>query len=303
MDKILRIDMGADGGPKASESPVGDYAGLGGRALTSAVVSKEVPPLCHPLGEDNKLVIAPGLLSGTAAAMSGRISIGCKSPLTGGIKESNAGGQAAQVLARLGYAAIILEGLPKADALYKVFINKDGVTITEDNSLKMLGNYALVEKLTGEYGDKVAFVSIGQAGEMKMAAASIACTDMELRPTRHAGRGGTGAVMGSKGVKAIVLDDAGLKNRAPKDADAFKDAKTIIVLDRALSFGGPGGPVCSEIRSALYPLEKRPKVVSFVGGLGGRDISVAGFEEIVSRGIEIAKKGSSQEFEIFGVRE
>ena len=224
MDKILRIDMGADGGPKANETPIGDYAGLGGRALTSAVVSKEVPPLCHALGDDNKLVIAPGLLSGTAAAMSGRISVGCKSPLTGGIKEANAGGQASQVLARLGYAAVILEGLPKPDALYKVFINKDGVTITEDNSLKMLGNYALVEKLTGEYGDKVAIMSIGQAGEMKMAAASIACTDMELRPTRHAGRGGVGAVMGSKGVKAIILDDAGLKNRAPKDADAFKDA-------------------------------------------------------------------------------
>ncbi|MBW2207374.1 MAG: aldehyde ferredoxin oxidoreductase, partial [Deltaproteobacteria bacterium] len=224
MDKILRIDMGADGGPKANETPTGDYAGLGGRALTSAVVSKEVPPLCHALGDDNKLVIAPGLLSGTAAAMSGRISVGCKSPLTGGIKEANAGGQASQVLARLGYAAIILEGLPKPDALYKVFINKDGVTITEDNSLKMLGNYALVEKLTGEYGDKVAIMSIGQAGEMKMAAASVACTDMELRPTRHAGRGGVGAVMGSKGVKAIILDDAGLKNRAPKDPDAFKDA-------------------------------------------------------------------------------
>jgi len=224
MDKILRIDMSAKGGPKASETPIGDYAGLGGRALTSAIVSKEVPPLCHPLGEDNKLVIAPGLLSGTAAAMSGRISVGCKSPLTGGIKESNAGGQASQVLARLGYAAIVLEGLPKADTLYKVFINKDGVKITEDKSLKMLGNYALIEKLRGEYGDKVAYISIGQAGEMKMAAASVACTDMELRPTRHAGRGGVGAVMGSKGVKAIILDDAGLKMRTPKDPDAFKDA-------------------------------------------------------------------------------
>ena len=74
-----------------------------------------MPPLCHPLGADNKLVIAPGLLSGTAAAMSGRLSVGCKSPLTGGIKEANAGGQAAQVLARLGYAAIVLEGKPKAD--------------------------------------------------------------------------------------------------------------------------------------------------------------------------------------------
>ncbi len=224
MDKILRIDMGAEGGPKATETPVGAYAGLGGRALTSAVVAKEVPPLCHPLGADNKLVIAPGMLSGTIAAMSGRLSVGCKSPLTGGIKEANSGGMASQVIARLGYAAIILEGKPKDDTLYKVSINKDGVTITPDNSLKMLGNYDLADKLHGEFGDKVACISIGPAGEMKMSAASVACTDMEGRPTRHAGRGGVGAVMGSKCVKAIVLDDTGMTMRAPKDPEKFKEA-------------------------------------------------------------------------------
>ena len=224
MDKILRIKMGADAGPQVKEEPLGDYAGLGGRAMTSAIVAKEVPPLCHPLGADNKLVIAPGLLSGTTAAMSGRISVGCKSPLTGGIKESNAGGQAAQVLARLGYAAIVLEGKPKDDTLYKVLINKDGVTVTADNSLCMLGNYDLVEKMKSEFSDKVACISIGTAGEMKMAAASIAVTDMEQRPTRHAGRGGVGAVMGSKGVKVIVLDDAGMKMRPPKDPEKFKEA-------------------------------------------------------------------------------
>ena len=84
---------------------------------------------------------------------------------------------------------------------------------------------------------------------------------------------------------------------------AVGGADVLIVLDRALSFGGPGGPVCSEIRSALYAEPKRPKVVSFVAGLGGRDISVSGFEEIVNKGIEIAEKGSRNEFEIFGVRE
>ena len=224
MDKILRIDVGAKGGPKATVTPVGDYAGLGGRALTSALVSKEVPPLCHPLGADNKLVIAPGLLTGTTAAMSGRISVGCKSPLTGGIKEANAGGQPSQMIARLGYAAIVLEGKPQNDTLYKVFINKDGVKITQADNLKMLGNYDAVEKLKGEYGDKIGVISIGPAGEMKMSAASIACTDMELRPTRHAGRGGVGAVMGSKGIKAIVVDDTGTKMRAPKDPEAFKAA-------------------------------------------------------------------------------
>jgi aldehyde:ferredoxin oxidoreductase len=224
MDKILRINMGAAGGPKATVTPIGAYAGLGGRAMTSGIISKEVPPLCHPLGEDNKLAIAPGMLSGSTAAMSGRLSVGCKSPLTGGIKEANAGGQPSQMLARLGYAAIVLEGKPKDGALYKVFINKDGVKITPADNLKMLGNYDTVEKIKGEFGDKIGVMSIGPAGEMKMASASIACTDMELRPTRHAGRGGVGAVMGSKGVKAIVIDDAGAKMRSPKDPEAFKEA-------------------------------------------------------------------------------
>lgn len=224
MDRILRIDMGAQGGPRVSESPLGDYAGLGGRALTSTLVAREVPPLCHALGAENKLVFAPGLLTGTSAAMSGRLSVGSKSPLTGGIKESNAGGQVAQVQARLGYAAIVIEGRPATDDLYKIVINKDGVRVVVDNGLKMLPNYDVIEKVKQEYGDKVACVSIGPAGEMKMTAASIACTDMELRPTRHAGRGGLGAVMGSKQVKLIVLDDTGLKNRQPKDAEKFTAA-------------------------------------------------------------------------------
>lgn len=224
MDKILRINVGAPGGPNFRIDPVGEYAGIGGRALTTAIVSKEVPPLCHPLGADNKLVIAPGLLSGSAAAMSGRISVGCKSPLTGGIKEANAGGQAAQVLARLGYAAIVLEGKPGDDQLYKVVVNREGVSIIPDNSLKMLGNYDLIDRMKAEYGDKVACISIGQAGEMKMAAASVAITDMEMRPTRHAGRGGVGAVMGSKNIKVIVLDDAGLAMRSPADVEKFKEA-------------------------------------------------------------------------------
>jgi aldehyde:ferredoxin oxidoreductase len=229
MDKILRINMSAPNGPQISETQLGDYTGLGGRALTSTIVAKEVPPTCHPLGADNKLVIAPGLLSGTTGAMSGRISVGCKSPLTGGIKEANAGGQAAQMLARLGYAAVVIEGKPADDTLYKIIINADGTTISADDSLKMLGNYDLVERLIAEQGERVHCISIGQAGEMKLGAASIAFTDMEQRPTRHAGRGGVGAVMGAKGVKVIVIDDSGAKMRQPADADAFKAANKAFV--------------------------------------------------------------------------
>jgi len=229
MDTVLRIDMSGTPSPRIIKESLGEYAGMGGRGLTSAIVSKEVIPSCHPLGAENKLIIAPGLLSGTTASMSGRISIGCKSPLTGGIKESNAGGQAAQVLARLGYAAIIIEGKPEGSDSYKILIHKDGVKIEADNSLKMLPNYDLVEKLKKEYGKDIACISIGPAGEMKLSAASVAITDMELRPTRHCGRGGTGAVMGSKGVKVIILDDTGTKMRTPKDPQKFKEANKVFV--------------------------------------------------------------------------
>jgi aldehyde:ferredoxin oxidoreductase len=224
MDTILRINMSAADKPEIKKETIGGFAGLGGRGLTTALIAQEVDPMCHALGEENKLVIAPGLLSGSAAAMSGRISIGCKSPLTGGIKESNSGGQAAQVLARLGYAAIVIEGKPADGDLYKVYISKDEVRVEKADEYKMLPNYELIEKVRGKYGDKIACISIGPAGEMKMGAASIACTDMELRPARHAGRGGVGAVMGAKGVKVIILDETGLENRKPADPDKFREA-------------------------------------------------------------------------------
>ena len=271
MDKIVRIDMGAEGGPKVSTGPLGDYAGFGGRAMTSAIVSKEVPPLCHPLGAKNKLVIAPGLLSGSVAAMSGRISVGCKSPLTGGIKEANSGGQPSQMLGRLGYAAIVLEGKPKDDTLYKVFINSDGVQITPDNSLKMLGNYDLVAKMNAEYGDKIACISIGQAGEQKLSAASIAFTDMEQRPTRHAGRGGVGAVMGAKGVKVIIVDDAGTSTRSPANPEKFKAAnKTFVAGLKKHPVSGEGMPA--------YGTAVLTNVLNEAGGYPTRNFSSGQFE-------------------------
>ncbi len=271
MDKILRINMSGPNGPVIQTSPLGEYAGLGGRAMTSAVVAKEVPPTCHPLSAENKLVISPGMLSGSAAAMSGRISVGCKSPLTGGIKEANSGGQPSQMLARLGYAAVILEGKPADDVLYKVVINKDGATIAPDNSLKMLGNYDLVDKMKSVYGDQISCVSIGQAGEMKMAAASVACTDMELRPTRHAGRGGVGAVMGAKGVKVIVIDDSGTSVRQPADPEKFKAA------NKAFVAGLRKHPVTGEGLPA-YGTNVLTNVINEAGGYPTHNFSTGQFE-------------------------
>ncbi len=84
---------------------------------------------------------------------------------------------------------------------------------------------------------------------------------------------------------------------------AVKGAETLVVFDRAYSFGSQSGPVCAEVRSTLYDEAGKPKVVNIIGGIGGRDVTVAGFEEIINKGIEIAGKGSSREFEIYGVRE
>jgi pyruvate ferredoxin oxidoreductase alpha subunit len=85
--------------------------------------------------------------------------------------------------------------------------------------------------------------------------------------------------------------------------EAVKDADILIVMDRAISYGGPGGPVASEVKAAFYNQAKRPKVVSYVISLGGRDTTVSGFKDIVRKGIEIAAKGSKNEYEIYGVKE
>lgn len=83
---------------------------------------------------------------------------------------------------------------------------------------------------------------------------------------------------------------------------ATQNAEVLIVLDRCISFGGPPGPVCSEVKAALYSQEKRPKIVGFIGGLGGRDISVEEFGQMVARGREAVARGVEEETQMIGVR-
>ena len=108
---FVRINM-TDLTARVEQAPEA-YKHLGGRGLTSSLVADEVPPQCHPLGPNNKLVFAPGIVTGTAAPTSARISAGAKSPLTGGIKESNAGSPWAQHLAFMQIKAMVVEGQPK----------------------------------------------------------------------------------------------------------------------------------------------------------------------------------------------
>ena len=222
MRKLVRVDM-SKGSVRIEDLP-GEHEKLGGRGLTSMIVAKEVPPLCHPLGPKNKLVVAPGLLSGSTAANSGRLSVGGKSPLTGGIKESNVGGNGAFKLGRLGIAGIVVEEqAPEGKWLY-LLVNKDGAQLVPADDLKGLKNYDLVSRLQAKHGEKIGVISIGPAGEMKLSAASVAVTSTQGYPARHAGRGGMGAVMGSKGLKAIVVDDQGAPGVTYRDQDAFKQA-------------------------------------------------------------------------------
>jgi aldehyde:ferredoxin oxidoreductase len=269
MEKILRVNMSSL--KVSGEKVSGDYTGLGGRGLTSMVVSKEVLATCNPIGQHNKLVIAPGLLTGTAAANSGRLSIGAKSPLTGGIKESNVGGTAATKLARLGIAAIIVEGKSEKEKLYGLSVSKDGAKLFPADDLKGLGNYELVAKLQAKYDKKAGIISIGPAGEMKMAMASIAVTSTNGTPSRHAGRGGMGAVMGSKGLKAIVIDDTGAEKVAIKNPDLFKEASQKFV--KALR----EHPVTSE-GLPKYGTNVLAAIINEAGGYPTRNFSVGRFE-------------------------
>ncbi len=222
MGKLLRVNTRKK--TFSFEELPSDYAGLGGRALTSKMILDEVPATCHPLGKSNKLVFAPGILAGSPAADSGRLSAGAKSPLTGGIKESNAGGLVSQKLAKLGIAALVLEDKPDSDDYSIIVINNDGVQILPAGDLKGKGNYAVMEEMWAKYGKNTGVLSIGQAGEQCLKSASINQADMNGRPGRAHGRGGLGAVMGSKKIKAIVVNDKGAPRLEVKDPDAFKTA-------------------------------------------------------------------------------
>ena len=221
MGKILRADM-TNLRVIMGDSPR-EWEWLGGRALIARILNHEVPPICHPLRKYNKIIFAPGLLGGSRCPSAGRLSIGFKSPLTQGIKESNVGGTAGDKLGRLDIKAIILEGKPTESRLYILKVDEEGAIILPADYLTGLSNNAVAIKLREIHGKDVTVLSTALAGEIGMSVATVACTDMDGRPSRHAARGGGGAVMGSKGVKAIIIDDTGTKPLPAKNIEAFQN--------------------------------------------------------------------------------
>jgi aldehyde:ferredoxin oxidoreductase len=220
-DRLIRVDM-TNQSVNIEPFPE-EWKLLGGRALSARILLTECDPECDPLGPDNVLVIAPGVLTGTAAPTSGRISIGGKSPLTNGIKEANAGGNPAQDLMKLGYRGIVVTGQPQdRSKTYALDVTVEGASVVENAGAKGMWNYALIDYLAESYSADASFVSIGPAGEMLLKGASVACTDQDgRRPARHAARGGLGAVMGSKGLKYVAVEAGKTSVRPPADKKKF----------------------------------------------------------------------------------
>lgn len=207
---------------------------FGGRSyitnyLMGCVQAGKMDPKCDPLGPQNPLIFCNGIFSGTNFSTDHRLSIGGKSPLTGTIKESSAGGTVAKAMADHGLRAIVIHGLPEDKTLKYIHILPDGSAKLEDaESYRKMGNYAFGDAMRELYGDKVAIASIGPAGEQLMKAASVQITEFgEGYPSRAAARGGLGALMGSKGIKALVIEPAAQKYKVEyANEELFKKCVT-----------------------------------------------------------------------------
>jgi len=271
MSQIIRVNMETQ--TVSVENLPGQYSHLGGRGLTSRIVYDEVPADCHPLGPNNKIVIAPGIVAGTNAPSSGRISVGGKSPLTGGIKEANAGTPVAQRLGRLRHKAVIIEGQPEEDGFWLLKLNKTGGELVPADELKGKVTSEVNQTLFSQYGEKTGVITLGPAGEARMSMAGICFNDNEGRASRYAGRGGLGAVMGSKGLKAIVIDETDAPKVEIKDQELFKQGqKKLAEALRSHDVSKPGGALNSYGTAVLI------NILNEAGGLPTRNFGNGVFE-------------------------
>ena len=257
MQKILRVQT--DSKRIIIEDTKDDYKLLGGRGLIAKILSDEVDPKCDALGAENKLIICGGLLNGTLAPNSGRLSVGGKSPLTGGIKEANSGGTAAQMLSKLGLKAIVLENKPNDSNWFILKVDKSKAELLPADQYVNLNNYDLVAQLKDKFGKKVSIISIGGAGTRGLKNSTLQITDMQGNPSRAAARGGLGSVMGSKGIKAIVLDATGPSIEQSLDKERFSLAAKNFIA------GIKAHPVSGHV----FPALGTAGLVNLLNSLGG----------------------------------
>jgi aldehyde:ferredoxin oxidoreductase len=227
MDKILRVNTRTN--DIQSEACSAEALRIGGRSLIAHLALKEIDPNCDPLGRRNKFILAAGLLGDTNVTTAGRYSVGAKSPLTGGVKEASVGGSAGRQMACLGFRAVVLEDVPDNPQTNILVVTNEKAEIITAPDYKNLAVRASLQLLRDQFGEDAGMVCIGPGGEMMMAGAGVATTDKTGVQIRFAGRGGMGAVMGSKGIKAIVFDDTGASPVETHDRKSLNAANKKLV--------------------------------------------------------------------------
>ncbi|NJD58630.1 MAG: aldehyde ferredoxin oxidoreductase [Anaerolineales bacterium] len=245
---------------------------LGGRALIAKILVDEVKATCEPLGPLNKLIFTPGLLVGHMLSSCDRISVGGKSPLTGGVKEANAGGTTGLQMALLGIKAILIEDKPDNNEWSILFVDHEGIRFEPADNLVGCGVYDCGQKIVAWYGGKVAAAIIGPGGEMQLAASGIQNFDKENIPSRIAARGGLGAVMGSKKIKAVVIDARQGQKPPLIDPDAYKQAQKVFTQTLM------GTPQTAVYRD--YGTAAMARMAQGFGGIPTRNFSEGTFEDV-----------------------
>lgn len=217
MRKYLHIDLVSRA--VREEEFSGDQAAHAGRYFIAKTLTDMGVAKVDPLGPENPLIFSAGPFSGSNWSNANRTSVGCKSPLTGGIKEANSGGSFGLALGQLHLSGFTLHGA--SEQWVVIHLHKDG-SYSFDSAEEFMGqgNFDCAKALHDKYGAKVSLAICGPVGEHLGLLAGIAMSDTDRRPARLAARGGVGAVMGAKKVKAVVVD----LNKMP----TFHDRKKVI---------------------------------------------------------------------------
>ncbi len=222
--RILRVDLTRRKTFVEELSPKMAVDFLGGRGFAVKILWDELKPGTDPLSPDNLLIFATGPLTGLPLPSSGKMVVAAKSPLTGGYGDGNIGTRASVQLKKAGYDAIVFSG--RADSPVMLVINDDDVQIKDAKDLWGRDTFEVQDILESEYGKNSGVLTIGQAGENLVNLAVI-----NSEKGRAGGRPGIGAVMGSKNLKAVVIN--GSKDIPVNDreellklgAEGFKDIR------------------------------------------------------------------------------
>ena len=206
----------------ATRELTGEAIVRAGRYLIAKTLLELGAATVDPLSPNNPLIFSAGPFAGSSFSNANRTSVGCKSPLTGGIKEANGGGSFSYGLGQLKIAGFTLHGA-SPDWVVIHFKKDGGIDFDEATPYLGKGNFEAQDMLHARYGKKVTIGLCGPVGEYQGLLAGIAFSDKDGRPARLSARGGVGAVMGSKKVKAIVVD----LDRLPPFSDSKKVSAAI----------------------------------------------------------------------------